>query len=296
MSRPTRSTSAGRAYLDLQKKARRDRRPTDELLQLYALEGFLDRLTQSPYADRFLLKGGLLMAAFDQRRPTRDIDLQGKSSTDQVDTVRRVICEIADVSLDDGLKFNTTESTAAVIRDEEPYAGVRVTMTATLAAAKLTFHVDVNIGDPVVPEATPVKVPRLLGGEIEVLAHPLPMVYAEKIVTAIARGTASTRWRDFADIYLLSQNRPIDGGGLAAAIRTVAEYRQVELQQLTHVLDGYAAIAQQKWAAWRRKQQLDDRLPSNFAEIIDAVIAFGDPVVSGSAADLTWNPTTGTWT
>jgi hypothetical protein len=67
--RPTRATIDGRAYLDLQSLARSQRRPTDELHQLYALEGFLARLAKSPYADKLVLKGGVLLAAYHARRP-----------------------------------------------------------------------------------------------------------------------------------------------------------------------------------------------------------------------------------
>ncbi|WP_185448489.1 nucleotidyl transferase AbiEii/AbiGii toxin family protein [Kribbella qitaiheensis] len=80
MNRPTRESRAGQAYLDLQNLARRNRRPTDELLALYTLEGFLDRLSHSADADRFVLKGGTLLAAYDLRRPTRDVDLQAIAS------------------------------------------------------------------------------------------------------------------------------------------------------------------------------------------------------------------------
>jgi hypothetical protein len=67
---PTKETTAGQRYLALQRKARRVGRPTDELIQLYALEGFLDRLTKSQYAENFVLKGGVLLATLDARRPT----------------------------------------------------------------------------------------------------------------------------------------------------------------------------------------------------------------------------------
>jgi Nucleotidyl transferase AbiEii toxin, Type IV TA system len=77
--RPTRATVEGRAYLDLQNLARRQQRPTDELHQLYAIEGFLARLTRSPHADRLVLKGGVLLAAYDARRPTRDVDIQARA-------------------------------------------------------------------------------------------------------------------------------------------------------------------------------------------------------------------------
>jgi hypothetical protein len=79
MTTPTRATISGRAYLDLRRKARQDRRPVDELLQLYILECFLARLTVSRFADQFVLKGGLLLAAFGERHPTRDIDLQAQT-------------------------------------------------------------------------------------------------------------------------------------------------------------------------------------------------------------------------
>ena len=79
MKRPTRNTEAGRRYLDLQREAKRTGRPTDELIQLYALECFLDRVAHSAYADRFVLKGGVLLAALEARRPTRDIDFAARA-------------------------------------------------------------------------------------------------------------------------------------------------------------------------------------------------------------------------
>jgi hypothetical protein len=77
--RPTRATPDGRAYLDLQNKARREKRPTDELLALYALEGFLGRLAASRHSENLVLKGGVLLAAFDARRTTRDVVLQASA-------------------------------------------------------------------------------------------------------------------------------------------------------------------------------------------------------------------------
>lgn len=76
MTAPTRATTAGRVYLDLRRKARQDRRPVDELMQLYVPECFLARLAVSRFARQFVLKGGVLLSAFGERRPTRDIDLQ----------------------------------------------------------------------------------------------------------------------------------------------------------------------------------------------------------------------------
>ena len=132
--RPTRATVAGRAYLDLQNLARRQQRPTDELHQLYALEGFLARLTRSPQADRLVLKGGVLLAAYDARRPTRDVDIQARAIIGDRDDVLRLVRDIAAGALDDGLVFDTDAATVDIHpRRRRVLSGVRVTLTATLA-------------------------------------------------------------------------------------------------------------------------------------------------------------------
>jgi Nucleotidyl transferase AbiEii toxin, Type IV TA system len=293
--RPTRATVEGRAYLDLQNLARQQRRPTDELHQLYALEGFLVRLAASPHAERLVLKGGLLLAAYDARRPTRDVDLQARAIAGERDNVLRLVTSIAATPVDDGLSFDTASAIATTIRDDDEYSGVRVTLRASLAGARLSLHVDVNIGDPVWPAPRPVVLPRLLGGSITVVGYPLSMVYAEKIVTALQRGTANTRWRDFADLYLLTDRHPVERADLWGAVTEVAAYRRAELSPLAAVLDGYAELAQPRWVAWRRKQRLEHQLPESFADLLNAVIRFSDPVLGGEAAVQSWDPGTRRW-
>jgi|SRR5580658_6779264 hypothetical protein len=208
---------------------------------------------------------------------------------------RQAICEIAELKLDDGVVFDCDGATAVVIRDEDAYAGVRVTLSAQLATAQLRFHVDVNVGDPIVPAPQDVGLPKLLGGEVLVRGYPLVMVHAEKIVTAVTRGTVNTRWRDFADVYLLSRRHPVDGTALVEAVRRVASHRQTTLTPLAQILDGYGEIGQSRWAAWVRRQRIEARVPERFAELVLAVLQFADPAVTGSAAGRVWDPTSGTW-
>jgi hypothetical protein len=166
VSRVTRGTPSGDAYLDLQNEARRTGRPTQELLQLYVLEGFLVRLAASDVRESFVLKGGVLLAAFDSRRPTKDIDLAGLDLANETDTVLALVRSVLDIGppQEDGIEFAADTATAEVIREEDDYSGVRVHIEAGLAGAKLPFHVDVNVGDPIWPEPTTVAVPRLRGG------------------------------------------------------------------------------------------------------------------------------------
>lgn len=295
MSAPTRATTAGRAYLDLRKLAREGRRPVDELQQLYVLETFLARLTSSRFADQLVLKGGVLLAAFDERRATRDIDLQAQALENDAQIILATTREIAEITLDDGVVFDVETATAEPIRDEEIYSGVRVTMRAQLATARHHFHIDTNVGDPISPAPKKVRLPRLLGGEIILRGYPLAMVYAEKIVTAIARGTVNTRWRDFADVYMLARHHAINGSTLVRATHRVAEHRQVQLVPFTQVLVDYGQIGQQRWTAWQRRQQLEDRLPDQFGDVVAAVIDFADPAILGSAVGRSWDPAARAW-
>lgn len=297
MSRVTRGTPSGDAYLDLQNRARRFGRPTQELLQLYVLEGFLARLAVSDVRRRFVLKGGVLLAAFDSRRPTRDVDLAGlelaNDTVSVLELVRRVL--VVKLPSDDGITFSVEALTAEVIREEDDYSGVRVHVEAHLASAQLPFHVDVNVGDPIWPSPTTVAVPRLLGGEpIELRGYPMPMVHAEKIVTAVQRGTANTRWRDFGDIWSLSRQHTVTADELARAIEEVAGHREATIRPLARVLDGYAELGRTRWVQWRRRSN-SDHLPEQFAPVLDAVIAFADPVLTGGVAGRTWNAGDGAW-
>lgn len=294
-TRPTRATVAGRAYLDLQNLARRQGRATDELHQLYALEGFLARLTVSEYAERFALKGGVLLAAFGNRRPTRDVDLFTRDLSNAPDTMLACMQAIAGTPVDDGLVLDSSSATADLIRDEEDYAGVRVTMSGSLSVAQLRFHIDINVGDAVDPAPGPVRLPRILGGELIVTGYPLAMVYAEKIVTMLQRRDANTRWRDFADVYMLSRSRPMDGAQLHSSLTTVARHRQANLTSLSTALQGMPQITQPKWAAWRRKQRMEQQIPEQFADVVQCVIAFGDPVISGTADGISWDPARRAW-
>jgi len=211
----------------------------------------------------------VLLAAYDARRPTRDIDLAAIDVVDDLDHIRRLVNEIVAVDLDDGLEFDLTATTAEAIRDDENYGGPRVTIHGALSTGVIQFHVDVNVGDPLWPPPGEVDLPRVLGGPpIRVRGYRIELILAEKVVTALRRGTANTRWRDFVDIVSLSR-RDVDGTALVESIKRVAAYRQVALRPLREILVGYPQVAQARWEAWRRKQRLVDTTPDQFADLLD---------------------------
>ena len=295
MIRATKETEAGRRYLNLQRKAKQTGRPTDELIQLYALEGFLDRLSRSAHADRFVLKGGVLLAALDARRPTRDIDLAAHDLENSAEHVLLLIQEIAAIAIDDGLTFDAEHATAETIRDDDHYSGVRITLGGELSRATVRLHVDINIDDPIWPEPQQVRLPRLLDGILLTRGYPLEMVLAEKIVTALARGTTNTRWRDFLDLYVLIRRHAVDAQTLRTSMEHVAQYRGVPLSPLRLALAGFPEFAQSRWFAWLRKQRLEPSAPAEFATVIEFVISFADPLISNDPSATQWNPFQGAW-
>lgn len=295
MRRADRTTPAGVAYLALQKRADQVGRPTGEFITLYALEGFLDRLARSGRSPDLVLKGGVLLAAYAVRRPTRDVDLAARQQANDPDEVLALIKTVAAVHVDDGLVFDTDTATAQPIRDQDQYAGVRVSLGYTLATAKSRFHVDVNFGDPISPAPQTIALPRLLGGEVQLVGYPLHMVLAEKLITALSLATVSTRWRDYAGVYVLTRRHPVTGADLQAALVEVAHHRQVDLRPLSPVLVGYSQIAGDRYLKWVRKHRLNDRLPADFDDLVDPVTAFADPALTGSVDALSWSPTRLAW-
>lgn len=268
---------------------------------MYVLEGFLIRLANSRHANKFVLKGGVLLAAYELRRPTADVDFAGVQISNEVELVRQLVAEIAatglPAELDDGLSFDLGEVRAEAIREDDEYSGVRVRLVARLATARESFHVDVNVGDPIWPAPTEISLPRLLEQEpIKLRGYSLEMVLAEKDVTALQRGSASTRWRDFGDVYQLTGHHIFHAQELRQALRTVANYRHVELSSLGDALVGYPEIGQPRWAVWRRKLQLTDSLPASFADALAALETFAEPILNGSVDDYaSWDPVQRNW-
>jgi len=96
-------------------------------------------------------------------------------------------------------------------------------------------------------------------------------------------------------MYMLARRHPVDGTELGASIREVAGHRGTRLEPLSGTLDGYGAIGQQRWDAWRRKQRLEDRLPGQFGDVIAAVVAFADLAITGPPDGQSFDPATGEW-
>jgi hypothetical protein len=219
----------------LRNRARERGDDFQDVLTRYGLERFLYRLTKSPHAGRFVLKGASLFLLWSDRphRTTRDVDLlgSGDNSIPQMEEVFRGIC---DVSVeDDGLRFRPETVRGQAISREEEYVGLRMTLTGTLGNARIPIQVDIGFGDAVTPEPEIVDYPVLLSTlpAPRLRAYRRETVIAEKFQAMVELGMTNSRMKDFYDLFMIGQLFDVDGALLARAIKATFARRQMSMPE-----------------------------------------------------------------
>jgi len=264
----------------LRQVAAKRRQEPQLVLTRYGVERLLYRLSRTPAAERFILKGAVLFYIWEGEipRPTRDVDFlgYGDASPKAVAAVFREVCG-ATVE-PDGLSFISSSVRAAQIRDRQEYGGVRVKVTAMLGRARVPLQIDVGFGDAVTPRAEVTTFPALLDFPApRVRAYPTASVVAEKFQAMVALGIANTRMKDFYDLYRLSETQAFDGETVAAAIRATFERRGTAIpSELPLALsDAFAGDAdkQAQWRAFLRRGHLDNA-PANLTAVTERLAAF----------------------
>ena len=236
----------------------------NQVLVRFALERILYRLTQSPHADRFLLKGALLFTLwYDMpHRATRDADLLGFGASD-LESVAQIFREIAAVAVDDGIVFDPASVSVEEIRKEAGYGGVRVVIAGELAKARCKTQIDVGFGDAVTPGPVDSVYPVLLDDmpAPQLRAYPIYTVVAEKLHAIALLGMMNSRVKDYFDLSVLLQRETFDADLLAQAIKATFERRGmgVPAELPVGLTDEFAhdASRQALWQAFVRKNELD---------------------------------------
>jgi predicted nucleotidyltransferase component of viral defense system len=279
-------------------KAREAGRPFGEVLQHFGLERFLYRLSQSPYRDRFVLKGALLLRVWEGNRArfTRDIDLLGLTAND-LDGIAAIMREVCQQEVAaGGLVFDPATVEASHIAEEAMYEGFRVIVRAQLGAARLRLQVDIGFGDAVVPAPTELSYPTLLDlPPALLLAYSKQSAIAEKLSAMLRLGRDNSRMKDYYDIWLLSRHGSFTGATLSEAIRQACVVRGVGLPEEPVGLSAEFALAEGKAAQWRgfvRKSHAADA-PTDLDEVVTAMRAFLEPVLAALRAsepfDAAWH-------
>ncbi len=169
----------------------------------YAIERFLYRLSQSPHADQFILKGATLFAVWsgELHRPTRDLDFLGYGPSDN-DSLRQLFASICATSVpDDGLIFDARTIQVADIREDQEYGGKRISFRGYLGTAAIPMKIDVGFGDVITPQTDVSSYPALLPfPQPQLRTYSKETVVAEKLHAMAILGMANSRMKDFLDL------------------------------------------------------------------------------------------------
>ncbi len=237
--------------------AKERNRPFNELLQYFAMERFLYRLSKSPVGRHFVLKGALLLAARADLpfRPTRDIDLMGKTDNSE-DNVRQLLQSACLQPVpDDGISFDADSMEVERIKQAADYPGVRARFKGFLGRARIAMQVDVGFGDVVVPAPETIDYPVLLGmASPRLRAYPLETAIAEKLHAMIHLGELNSRMKDFLDVWILCRHDAVKPAGLLKSIQATFAHRKTNIPaEPVCFSPGFAKDKQPQWTAMLRK-------------------------------------------
>jgi predicted nucleotidyltransferase component of viral defense system len=262
------------------------------LLTRYALERLLYRLSLSEHRDRFILKGALLFVTWlhDPSRPTRDLDLLGYGANDveAISTTFKSICST--IVPDDGVTFDVEGLTAAPIREDLKYGGVRVQTHAVIDGARIPIQVDIGFGDIITPEPVEIDYPVLLDSPAPHLrAYPVETVVAEKFNAIVVLGIANSRLKDFYDLWLISRTFELDSPSLSAAVRRTFERRETSMPAdvPTGLTRLYAEQWDTRWKAYLTREHMN-AAPANLGQILEDLRNFLVPLMTPTDADSHW--------
>lgn len=266
-------------------KARQSGRAFNELLQYYAIERLLYRLSISEYSELFTLKDALMFNAsgLTNLRPTRDIDLLGHTQN-TVDAVLKIFQDLSKLEAEpDGLEFDPVHIRSERIKEDADYEGVRITMTARLGKTRLYIQIDIDFADVITPAPERLDYPTILDFPAPHLyGYPPETVIAEKFQAMTVLGMANSRMKDFYDIWMLITNFEFDGMVIQTAIERTFQNRSTELPTEKHIIfsEEFAENKRNQWNAFSRK--LRDENAVAISQIIASMGDFFFPVLHAS--------------
>jgi len=270
----------------------------DLTLTSYALERLLYRLSQSPYRDRFVLKGAMVFAIWTKQphRSTRDLDLLGWGDS-AVPSLEVVFREVCSCQVDnDGLQFLPETVRGGDIREEQEYGGVRIHIQALLGKARIPIRINIGFGDAVTPEPEVMVFPTLLDFPAPMLStYPRETVVAEKFQAIVALGMANSRMKDFFDLWVLANGFEFDGQTLSSAMSATFNRRQTLVPGTIPLglSDEFSqdGLKQAQWQAFISKGRLAAANVA-LAEVVSDIRDFLMPPAFAIAAS---QPFTETW-
>ena len=261
--------------------ARTEGQAFDVVLVAFGLERFIYRLSVSAHCDRFVLKGGMLVTLWtkDRGRFTRDIDFLSFGAEDEA-TLKKTIAEILAIDADDGLIFDDASLTAAPIRKDQVYGGMRLKTTAYLEKTRIPITIDVGFGDAFGNPAYTLDYGSLLDfPSASVRAYSPETVIAEKLQAVVALGVINGRMKDYYDLWALPKAVDLDLEDLRASIEKTFERRQTDVpQERPPGLSQAFANDATKTAQWLAYSEATEIEGTSLADVVDDIWTTLEPI------------------
>jgi predicted nucleotidyltransferase component of viral defense system len=250
------------------------------LLVNYGLERLIYRLSVSPYRDRFVLKGGMLVTvwAINDNRTTRDADFLGFGELDE-DKLKAAFTEILRTDAADGLIFDTANLTASAIREDQIYGGVRLKTIALLENARIPITIDIGLGDALTDPDHMIDYPSLLDQPIaNIRAYPPETVIAEKFQAIVALGVANGRMKDYYDLWAIPNAVTLEPAALDAAIAATFARRETLIPSVAPPgLSKLFTDDPQKVTQWQTYAESIGLEMATLTQVVDAIWAYLSP-------------------
>jgi Nucleotidyl transferase AbiEii toxin, Type IV TA system len=277
--------------------------PFQQVLQQYAIERFLYRVSKSKHAQTVVLKGALLLKTIGihNARPTMDIDMLRKGKADQASLIALVKdCATLEIEAD-GLNFHADSVVSEEITKDSEYKGTRILMDARMDNVRLKIQIDFGVGDVMVPGPRMIEYPAFLGGgTIHLLAYPIESTIAEKLQAMVALGEANSRMKDFYDVWICSRHLDFDADTLLTAVSATFNNRETPLpaEEFEALTTTFAEGHRIQWNAFVKKAG-EPELVDAFVRVVADLKIFAMPVfrslTSGEKLTQRWRAGTG-WT
>ena len=272
-----------------------------DALVYYGLERTIYRISTSPYAGHFVLKGGIfLYAIFDRKyeRATTDVDLLARRISNSAEEMRTVFRDIFAQDTDDALVFDLDSITAQDISEFKEYHGLHISAVAYLDRTRIPIGIDIGFGDVIYPDAVEMDFPVILDMEApRVNAYSLESSIAEKLEAIVKNGFLNSRYKDFYDIYVLSEKYPFNYKKLNNAVTETFTNRHTHITMDTPAFSNEFlsdSMHQTRWNSFLKKKKALIQVSMNDA--ISRIRTFVTPLLTHPSVPVTeWDPNEGCW-
>lgn len=246
------------------------------VLQNYMFERFLARLSMSDYREKFVVKGGMLIAAIVglDTRSTMDLDTTLRNLPLTEEKVMEAVENICKITLGDDVIFEV--KLIAPIRKDDRYGGFCVRLDAIYDTIVTPLSIDVSTGDVITPEAVEYEFSGIFDEEIRIKmwGYNIESVMAEKVETILSRGIFNTRPRDFYDVYILGTTQRYDKKIFLKALEATAIHRgsREQIIDKTGIIEKLSASEEliQMWEKYRKKFSYASEI--QYADVMDVLI------------------------